>query len=145
MLKIPLCVSQSVAMTLYSQVTQISVIAFHYTADRIHNSTFCYTVYLSQNMKNQKKATTDSDLHLILICNFCQCKTRLCVGQLYTVFGVWSSKECVIETLHRDVATSSDKRSQLHLLVSVRGSESTGAYKKVYQIPVIILMMRNWC
>lgn len=81
--------SQLVAVTLYYQVTQRSMIAFHYTVDRLHNSTFCYTIYLSQNMKNQKKATTDSDLHPILICNFCQYKTWLCVGQLYTVFGVW--------------------------------------------------------
>jgi len=41
-----------------------------------------------------------------------------------------SSEECVIETLHRDVATSSGKQSQLHPIVSIRGSEGTGVYKK---------------
>lgn len=41
-----------------------------------------------------------------------------------------SSEECVIETLHRDVATSSGKQSQLHSLAFITGSESTGAYKK---------------
>ena len=41
-----------------------------------------------------------------------------------------SSEKCVIETLHRDVATSSGKQSQLHLVVSIRGSESTGVYQK---------------
>jgi hypothetical protein len=31
--EIPLCVSQLVAMTLYCQVTQISMVAFQYTVD----------------------------------------------------------------------------------------------------------------
>ena len=41
-----------------------------------------------------------------------------------------SSEKCVIETLHRDLATSSGKQSQLHPVVSIRGSESTGVYQK---------------
>jgi len=52
------------------------------------------------------------------------------MGQLYTVLVCGSSEKCVIETLNRDVATSSGKQLQLHPIVSIRGSESTGVYKK---------------
>lgn len=53
-----------------------------------------------------------------------------------------SSEECIIETLHRGIASSSSEQSQLHPLVSINGSESTGEYKKVNQIPVTVLMIR---
>jgi hypothetical protein len=81
-------------------------------------------------MKNQKKATTDSDLQLFLFVTSVNIKHVFVWDSCIQFLVCGSSEECVIETLHRDVATSSGKQSQLHPLAFITGSESTGAYKK---------------